>query len=256
MTEKKIVMLCGKGFSSNAVFNAINAVYPVTKAVIEEKVNTKEFLKRRIKKLGFITVAGQVMFQAIVVRILNAVSKKRTAQLIEQMQLNGSDIPPAVVSHVNSVNDEEVIALLQQLQPHLVIVNGTRIISKKVLGSVQCRFINTHAGITPKYRGVHGTYWALVAKDAENSGVTVHLVDAGIDTGSVLYQALVKPTAQDNFVTYPLLQLAAGIPLLKQAVADALDNNISTKKGTEESKLWSHPTIWQYLYNRVFKQVK
>lgn len=256
MTEKKIVMLCGKGFSTNAVYHAVNAVYPITKVVIEEKVNTKEFLKRRIKKLGFITVAGQVLFQAIVVRILNAASQKRTAQLINELQLDGSDIPAAAVSHVPSINDEAVITLLQQMQPDLVIVNGTRIISKKVLGSVQCRFINTHAGITPRYRGVHGTYWALANKDAENSGVTVHLVDAGIDTGSVLYQAVVKPTAKDNFVTYPMLQLAAGIPLLKQAVADALGNTISTKKGTEDSRLWSHPTIWQYLYNRIFKQVK
>jgi folate-dependent phosphoribosylglycinamide formyltransferase PurN len=256
MTEKKIIMLCGKGFSTNAVYHAINAVYPIAKVVVEEKVNTKEFLKRRIKKLGFITVAGQVLFQAIIVRMLNAASKKRTAQLVDELQLNGNEIPATVVSNVNSINDEEVIALLQQMQPHLVIVNGTRIISKKVLSCVQCRFINTHAGITPKYRGVHGTYWALANKDLENSGVTVHLVDAGIDTGSVLYQAVVKPTAKDNFVTYPILQLAAGIPLLKQAVADALGNNIITRKGTAESKLWSHPTIWQYLRNRIFKKVK
>ncbi len=249
-------MLCGKGFSSNAVYHAINAAYPIAKVVVEEKVNTKEFLKRRVKKLGLITVAGQVLFQAIAVRMLNAASRKRTAQLVKELQLNGSDIPPAAVSNVNSINDEEVITLLQAIQPDLVIVNGTRIISKKVLGSVQCRFINTHAGITPKYRGVHGTYWALANKDVQNSGVTVHLVDAGIDTGSVLYQAAVMPTAKDNFVTYPLLQLAAGIPLLKQAVADALGGTISTRKGTDESKLWSHPTIWQYVYNRIFKKVK
>jgi folate-dependent phosphoribosylglycinamide formyltransferase PurN len=256
MAGKTIVMLSGKGFSSNAVYHAINAVYPVAKVIVEEKVNKKEFLKRRIKKLGFITVAGQVLFQAIIVRLLDAVSKKRVRQLTEELALDGSEIPAAVVSNVPSVNDDAVIVMLQQLNPDLVIVNGTRIISKKVLASVSCRFINTHAGITPKYRGVHGTYWALANRDAENSGVTVHLVDAGIDTGSVLYQARVAPSKKDNFVTYPLLQLAAGIPLLKRAVADALAGNISTSTGTAESMLWSHPTIWQYLYNRIVKKVK
>jgi methionyl-tRNA formyltransferase len=256
MTDKKIVMLCGKGFSTNAVYHAVNAVYPVARVIMEEKVPAKEFLKKRAKKLGLVTVAGQVLFQAIVVRILEATSAKRKAQLAANLQLNAQNIPNAITTHVQSINDDEVITLLQQIQPHLVIVNGTRIISKRVLASVSCKFINTHAGITPKYRGVHGTYWALANKDAANSGVTVHLVDPGIDTGSVLYQAVVTPSAKDNFVTYPILQLAAGIPLLKKAVADALNNTISTSKGTPESRLWSHPTIWQYLYNRIFKQVK
>jgi methionyl-tRNA formyltransferase len=41
--------------------------------------------------------------------------------------------------------------------------------------SINSKFVNIHVGITPKYRGVHGTYWALVNNDVENSGVTVHL---------------------------------------------------------------------------------
>jgi folate-dependent phosphoribosylglycinamide formyltransferase PurN len=72
---------------------------------------------------------------------------------------------------------------LKAINPDLVIVNGTRIISKKVLSSINSKFVNIHVGITPKYRGVHGTYWALVNNDVENSGVTVHFVDEGIDTG-------------------------------------------------------------------------
>jgi folate-dependent phosphoribosylglycinamide formyltransferase PurN len=66
---------------------------------------------------------------------------------------------------------------LKAINPDLVIVNGTRIISKKVLSSINSKFVNIHVGITPKYRGVHGTYWALVNNDVENSGVTVHFVD-------------------------------------------------------------------------------
>ena len=39
--------------------------------------------------------------------------------------------------------------------PRVVIVNGTRIIQERVLQSVDAIFLNTHAGITPMYRGVH-----------------------------------------------------------------------------------------------------
>lgn len=256
MENKKIVLLAGQGFSTHAVYHAINEAFPIAHVIIENPVDKKTFLKKRIKKLGFITVAGQVLFQAIMVPLLERAARKRKQQIMAETGLKGSAIPAHLVTAVPSVNDAQTIALLQQWQPDLIIVNGTRIISKNVLNCVPCRFINTHAGITPQYRGVHGTYWALVSDDVANSGVTVHLVDAGIDTGGVLYQAQVIPTVQDNFVTYPLLQLAAGIPLLKQAVAAALNNTITTISVSSQSKLWHHPTAWQYLYNRIFKKIK
>ena len=52
-----------------------------------------------------------------------------------------------------------------------------------LLEAVPAVFLNTLAGITPSYRGVHGAYWALVQRQPDACGVTVHLVDAGIDTG-------------------------------------------------------------------------
>ena len=61
------------------------------------------------------------------------------------------------------------------------MVNGTRIISSRVLDSIGCPIINTHAGITPRYRGVHGGYWALAEGHPEEVGTTVHLVDKGIE---------------------------------------------------------------------------
>ena len=91
--------------------------------------------------------------------------------------------------HVESVNDPETIRLLRTMQPTVIVVNGTRIISSEVLDAVDCPFINTHAGITPRFRGVHGGYWALVEGRPEMVGTTVHLVDEGIDTGGVLARA-------------------------------------------------------------------
>ncbi len=224
--------------------------------IIEQPVDKKTFIKKRVKKLGLVKVAGQVLFQLAIVPFLTRGSKKRKQEIIQQFSLDESAIPDVVIKHVFSVNTDETLALLQQLQPDLVIVNGTRIITKRILNAVSCRFINMHAGITPKYRGSHGSYWAYANDDEENSGVTVHLVDTGIDTGSILYQAVIKATKQDNFTTYPVLQLAAGLPLLIKAVNDALDNTITTTGGTKESGLWHHPTLWGYLYKRIVKGVK
>ena len=144
---------------------------------------------------------------------------------------------------VASVNDGRTVALLKEFSPRVVVVNGTRILDENLLNATSAVFLNTHVGITPLYRGVHGGYWALAVGDPEHCGVTVHKIDKGIDTGAIVAQALIKPTAADNFSTYPLLQIANAIPLLRQAIRDALDGKLETLPApVGKSQLWSHPT--------------
>lgn len=256
MTGKKIILLAGEGRSTNIIFNSIEEIYGVAGAIIEKKESTKVFLRRRIRKLGWIKVSGQVAFQFLVAKALSLFSKKRINEIITLNRLNANDIPPAKVTAVDSVNSAETLSLLKELKPDLIIVNGTRIISSKIIEALPCRIINIHAGITPKYRGVHGMYWALANNDAENCGVTVHFIDKGVDTGGILYQEKVMPSGKDNFATYPFLQLATGVRLLHKAIDDYFANNNVIKNGPAESYLWYHPTIWYYLYKRITKGIK
>ena len=256
MARYKIILLGGSGISTNIVFNSINNKFGIFTAIIEKKESIKIFITRRIKKLGLFTVIGQIIFQLFITRMLRITSSKRINEIITENSLETGEIPEEKVKRVKSINADETIEILKQIDPDLVIVNGTRIISKKVISAVNCKLINTHAGITPKYRGVHGAYWALVNNDQENCGVTVHFVDEGIDTGNIIYQDIVKITEADNFTTYPYLQLAKGIELLNKAIQSYYEDGIVLQKNNLESCLWYHPTVWQYLYNRVRKKVK
>lgn len=257
MSYKKIVLLAGKGQSTNIVFNALKNEFNIAAVILEEKESAWLFIKRRAKKLGWFMAIGQVLFQLFIVRLLTIFASQRKATILAANQLDISPISENISQQVSSVNSAECTQLLQNIAPDVVVVNGTRIISKKVLQSVSAKFINMHAGITPAYRGVHGGYWALVNNDTVNCGVTVHLVDAGVDTGNVLYQEKIQPTSKDNFTTYPLLQLAAGLPRLKDAVNDALNNELKpiTVKSTN-SRQWYHPTIWQYVWHWLTKGLK
>ena len=136
------------------------------------------------------------------------------------------------------------------------MINGTRILSAKTIAAIGRPILNTHVGMTPRYRGVHGAYWALVNNDAEHCGVTVHLVDEDIDTGGVLYQAPIDPTRQDNFTTYPLLQMVRGSQLLIPAVRDAIRNDLKVVSGPAGDQRWYHPTLWEYLRHRIVWGVK
>lgn len=257
MNHNKIVLLGGTGLSTGIVYHSVDAAHGIALVILEEKEPSGIFIKRRIKRLGILTVAGQLGFQIIISKILSLLSKKRKQEIIDENKLNLNEIPSDKIKRVKSVNSPETIALLKETNPDLIIVNGTRIISKKVISAVSCRFMNTHAGITPKYRGVHGAYWALANNDLENCGVTVHFVDEGIDTGTVIAQKRVIPQSNDNFTTYPLLQLSAGLELLNNAIGSYFNNTLTEQKELHtESKLWYHPTAWLYLYNRIFKGVK
>lgn len=254
---KKLIILAGRGVSTTLMFNGIQSNFPIHSVILEENVNRKEFLKKRIKKLGLLKVGGQILFQLFFVPILLKKSQGRIYEIKKSLKLDDAPIPQALIKYVPSVNSIECIDYLKKENPDLIIVNGTRIISKKVLNNINSTFINTHVGITPKYRGVHGAYWALVNKDNENCGVTIHKIDEGIDTGGVLHQEIISPTAKDNFTTYPYLQIAKGIDCMRFVISEFLEGNLLVVESkTKESRLWTHPTIWSYIYNWIKYRVK
>lgn len=256
MRETRVMMLVGQGESSTLMFNGIKDHFLVDQVIIEEPVSRKQLLKWRAKRLGSMNVIGQVFFMAYNILWLKRKSKRRIIEIKSEKNLNDNKIDENIVSRVGSVNSKETIRLLKKYKPDVVVVNGTRIIKKKVLESVDVLFVNTHAGITPAYRGAHGGYWALTENDPEHCGVTVHLIDTGIDTGGILYQDLIDITDKDNFNTYPYLQLAAAIPLMNKAISDLANTTYQVRNVDLPSKLWSHPTILGYLKHRILQGVK
>lgn len=253
----KIVLLAGKVQSTLFTYNAINEIFPIEKVIIEDKISSKKLIQIRIKKLGFFRVINQLLFQIIISKCLSFVSKKRIKFLREYYNLYEKSIEEEKLNYVSSVNDSECIAIIKDLCPDIIIVNGTRIISSKVLESTSALFINTHVGITPQYRGVHGAYWALLKDDKENCGVTIHKVDKGIDTGDLIKQATIEISKQDNFATYPLHQYGVAIDLMKETLGDYQNNKLKTfKKENVDSNLYYHPSFFGYLYHRFFKGVK
>ncbi|MGD0361481.1 MAG: formyl transferase [Bryobacteraceae bacterium] len=250
-----VVMLAGPKTSTWMVANALRSVVPLRAVIVEQPVARWQLLRGRARRVGWPAVLGQMLFM-LYARKLRFDSRQRAAQVRATGGLDPERPGGIEIVDVRSANDDRTRAILQQLAPRVVVVCGTRILSRRLLESVQATFINMHCGVTPKYRGVHGAYWALANGDTGNAGVTVHLVDAGIDTGGVLYQARIQPTARDNFETYPLLQLAAGIPLLIRAVEDALAGRVTQVRTDLPSKLYYHPTLWQYCRTRIGAGVK
>lgn len=222
--------------------------------VAEERESKLTLIRRRMRRQGVVTILGQIGF-VLFQRLLAPGSRKRIGEIIAEYGIDPHPNASCEMIHVGSVNSEACRAALARLEPDAVLVVGTRIIGKETLASLTVPVINFHSGINPKYRGQAGGYWALAMGDPDNAGVTVHIVDEGVDTGGVLYQARFQPTARDNFITYFFIQAAIARPFAITAVEDALAGRLKPVQVDLPSQQFYHPTLWFYLWTAWTKGV-
>jgi folate-dependent phosphoribosylglycinamide formyltransferase PurN len=97
---------------------------------------------------------------------------------------------------VGNYHAEESIALMREARADLGIVYGTNIVKESVFNIPRLGSINLHQGLAPLYRGGPPVFWELYNGEAE-VGLTVHFVEAKVDTGAILVQETV-PLAYDH----------------------------------------------------------
>ena len=139
-----MVLLAGPGDTTDIVANWLDEhIFPVT-VVTEGSQSRVHLTRRRIKRLGWVKTLGQVIFVAIAMPVLRIRGRRRRNQILSESSLNDTARPPDF--RVDSVNSPRRSNFSRRLEPRVVVVNGTRIISSRVLDSIRCPIINTHAG--------------------------------------------------------------------------------------------------------------
>jgi phosphoribosylglycinamide formyltransferase-1 len=93
---------------------------------------------------------------------------------------------------------ETLLASVQHHQPDLVVLAGfMRILPANFVNALKGKLINTHPSLLPLYPGAHAVRDALAAK-ATVTGVTIHKVDEGVDTGEIIVQRPVAIEVNDS----------------------------------------------------------
>jgi phosphoribosylglycinamide formyltransferase-1 len=94
--------------------------------------------------------------------------------------------------------DRALTAAVAEHRPDLVVSAGfMKIVGPAVLDAFGGRLVNTHPALLPAFPGAHAVRDALAA-GVEVTGATVHLVDAGVDTGPVLASREVPVLPDDD----------------------------------------------------------
>ncbi len=250
----RIVLLFAGGTLGHIMANGLKARFPGIKILQEPQEPKGLIVKRRARILGWPAAIGQAAF-GVCSRFIDKASRAKQRQIYAELGLDPAAVTGEGVRQVTSVNSPECRRVLQQMKPDVVAVYGTRILKPDTLAAVSAPFINYHAGITPKYRGQNGAYWALRQRDPEHAGVTVHVVDRGVDTGAVLYQAVTPVARGDNITTFQHRQMAAALPLMIRAIEDALSGRLAPQQVALPSRQWFHPTLPGYLWAGVTRGV-
>jgi len=131
------------------------------------------------------------------------------SKIVEQLKIKGCNV---------FQTDAKISEIENQID--LVISFGYRyIIHKNLLEATRIPKINLHISYLPWNRGAHPNFWSFW--DNTPSGVSIHLIDSGIDTGPILYQkqVIIDPSNESFSSSYE--KLNSEIVLL---FLDNLDN--------------------------------
>lgn len=98
--------------------------------------------------------------------------------------------------------EEKIVQLLDDHNIDLVCLAGyMKIVGPTLLEAYQGKMINIHPAYLPEFPGAHGIEDAWQA-GVEQSGVTIHWVDSGVDTGQIIKQVRVPCLKEDTIESF------------------------------------------------------
>lgn len=133
----------------------------------------------------------------------------------------GAFARPDLVRRVPSHNGEAARSLLAELAPDVIAVYGTRVIRAPVIRLARRAMVNMHTGLSPRYRGSDTVFWPLHNEEPEWIGVTLHILDEGVDSGPVIRTARPVIDARDDEDTLFCKCVIRGAELYPDAIRDA-----------------------------------
>lgn len=146
----------------------------------------------------------------------------RTGELRRRVAALAASCPAAPLAGVarasfTTLNAPAAHAAIRALAPDLLIVHGTGILKPETFG-VAPLAVNLHCGVLPRYRGHDSTFWALHGGDFEHVGASLHVIDAGVDTGALIAVARVPCGPGDSDLDVWVSAFGVGVELAVELV--------------------------------------
>ena len=172
-------------------------------------------------------------------------------RLIDGRDLSVRSLTPA------TLNAGATVDWLRDRRVEAIAVFGTGLIKAPILEAFAGRIINMHLGLSPYYRGTATNFYPLLNGEPEYVGATIHLIDAGIDSGPIVHHARPDITADDMPHTVGCKAITAGIEKMIQALHELRHDRLTPTPQWDapDAKLYLrrdyHPSQVVELYDRI-----
>lgn len=101
---------------------------------------------------------------------------------------------------IQKPTDPKLQQWLRNQKIDVLVILTSHILTEPLLSIPRLGVLNKHAALLPAYRGLFPYVWALI--DGAAQGVTIHLVDEGIDTGETVCRANISGKPTDSMAAF------------------------------------------------------
>jgi phosphoribosylglycinamide formyltransferase-1 len=142
-------------------------------------------------------IAGHALFSSYrIVLVVSNVEGSGALDLAQKASIEAIAIPSRGVTRDD--HEVAVLAALRERSIDIVCLAGyMRVLGPTFMGGVTGPILNIHPSLLPAFPGMHAQRQALEA-GVHWSGATVHLVDAGLDSGPIVAQEPVRVEPGDS----------------------------------------------------------
>lgn len=184
----------------------------------------------------------------------------------KQLHKIGFGIDPGILGYaakngipvfkIKTPNSKKFREQLAKLHPDIIINQSQNIIKKELLQIPRIGVLNRHNALLPRNRGRLTPFWVLY-KGEKDTGVSIHFVEEGLDSGDIIVQEKYPVTKKDtfnslvkkNYEIAPVAMLKA-INLLEKDFRDYIKNDDSNATYNSTPSL---KEAWEYRKKRLFR---
>jgi methionyl-tRNA formyltransferase len=138
------------------------------------------------------------------------------------------------------INSPAFLKFLEMLNPEVIAsVACPQIFTNGLIGTGR-HTINIHGSLGLKYRGMMPSFWVL-AKGEGKTGVAVHYIDEGVDTGAIIWQKPIDISAGETLHSLQKKVATVGASALSEALEKIEGGDIVRIPPSEEARYFSLP---------------
>jgi len=140
-----------------------------------------------------------------------------------------------------SLKSEEAVVQLAEFHPDVIIVAAYgQILPQSVLDIPKYGCINVHPSLLPRFRGASPVAAAILAGD-DFTGVSIMLMEPGLDTGPILARAQIPVSARDTTGSLTDKLSQVGARLLQEVLLRWLRGELTPQPQNEDKATYSSP---------------